>query len=311
MISRGGHRPPDGLPPPPALDGRASRRAERSSVVPVLIPGFNPGVFTGDGNNTWLLPGREPVLIDAATGGERHLGRLREALGPAPLARVLVTHGHPDHASGAPALAAAWPGAAFAKMPDAGDGRYPVAWQPLAEGDLVPAGGGALRVLHTPGHAPDHVCLLDEAADTLYCGDLLVSGGSVVIPASAGGSLADYLASLARVRALRPARVLPGHGPEIRDVVRLIDHYVAHRVPPRRAGPRGARGGRGDARSRGEQGLPRPREEPAARGRRKRPRPPGEAGGGGPRAATAGRGRRVGGGLRKPWRPRAGPPFVA
>ena len=196
----------------------------------VLIPGFNPGVFTGDGNNTWLLPGREPALIDAATGDDRHLAALRAALGPAPLARVLVTHGHPDHASGAPALAAAWPGAAFAKMPDAGDGRYPVAWRPLADGDLVRAGSGVLRVLHTPGHAQDHVCFLDEEAGTLYSGDLLVSGGSVVIPASAGGSLADYLASLARVRALRPARALPGHGPEIRDVARLIDHYVAHRA---------------------------------------------------------------------------------
>ena len=93
----------------------------------------------------------------------------------------------------------------------------------------MPAASGMLRVLHTPGHASDHVCFFDEATDTLYSGDLLVAGGTVLIPASAGGSLADYLASLARIRALRPARVLPGHGPEIRDVVGLIDHYVAHR----------------------------------------------------------------------------------
>ena len=198
-------------------------------MVAVLIPGFNPGVFTGDGNNTWLLPGREPVLIDAATGGERHLACLRDALGRSSLARVLVTHGHPDHASGAKEIAAGWPGTTFAKMPDAGDDRYPVEWQPLEDGHLVPAGSGMLRVLHTPGHASDHVCFFDEASDTLYSGDLLVAGGTVLIPASSGGSLADYLASLARVRALRPARVLPGHGPEIRDVVALIDHYVAHR----------------------------------------------------------------------------------
>ena len=196
----------------------------------VLIPGFNPGVFTGDGNNTWLIPGREPALIDAATGDGRHLAGLRDALGQDGLARVLVTHGHPDHASGAAAIAAGWPGATFAKMPDAADDRYPVDWRPLADGDLVAAGDGELRVLHTPGHAPDHLCLLDEAADTLYCGDLLVAGGTVLIPASAGGSLTDYLASLARVRALRPARVLPGHGPEIHDVASLIDHYVAHRA---------------------------------------------------------------------------------
>ena len=195
-----------------------------------LIPGFNPGPYTGSGNNTYLLPGREPVLIDAATGDRRHVAALHEALGVSPLARVIVTHGHPDHASGAPVLAGRWPGTAFFKMPwPDRDGEYRVAWRPLADGDVVVAGSGTLRVLHTPGHAPDHVCLFDEANGTLFCGDLLIQGGTVVVPGSFGGSLADYLASLARIRALRPARGLPAHGPEIDDVIALIDAYVAHR----------------------------------------------------------------------------------
>lgn len=195
-----------------------------------LVPGFNPGPWTGAGNNTWLLRGREPALIDAATGEPRHLAALDAALGGTPLARVLVTHAHPDHASGAPALAARWRGAAFCKMPwPARDGEYPVDWRPLADGDAVAAGDGVLRVLRTPGHAPDHVCFFDEAEGVLFCGDLLIRGGTVVVPASRGGDLTDYLASLARVRALRPARALPAHGPEIDDVAALIDRYVAHR----------------------------------------------------------------------------------
>ncbi len=195
-----------------------------------LTRGFNPGPYTGAGNNTYLLSGRDPTLIDAATGEPRHLAALDRALGGAGLARVLVTHAHPDHASGAPVLASRWTGARFFKMPwPERDREYRVDWRPLADGELVAAGARQLRVLHTPGHAPDHVCFFDEADGTLFCGDLLIQGGTVVVPASYGGNLTDYLASLARIRALKPARVLPAHGPEIDDAAGLIDRYVAHR----------------------------------------------------------------------------------
>ena len=235
-----------------------------------LIPGCNPGPYTGAGNNTWLLSGRQPALIDAATGEPGHLAALDAALAGAALSRVLVTHGHVDHAAGAPGLAARRPETAFFKAPwPERDGEYRVAWRPLAEGDLVDAGDGELRVLHTPGHAPDHVCFLDEEEGTLFCGDLLIQGGTVVVPGSYGGDLADYLASLARVRELRPARVLPAHGPEIDDVTALIDEYVAHRQPPRRRDPRGAAPGPHDAGGDREGGLSgsRPR---SCTGRRRR-----------------------------------------
>jgi len=84
-------------------------------------------------------------------------------------------------------------------------------------------------VVHTPGHAPDHICLWDPKARTLFGGDLLVLGTTVVVPASAGGSLVDYLASLARVDALGASRVLPSHGDAIEDPNRLIRAYIEHR----------------------------------------------------------------------------------
>ena len=199
-----------------------------------LVPGFNPGPYTGAGNNTYLLHdavGRHATLIDTATGKSRYLDAVREAVGSAQLRRVLVTHAHADHIAGVPALAAAWPQAEFAKMPwRARDADYPMKWTSLADGDDVPAGDGVLRVLHTPGHAPDHLCFYDERDSVLFSGDLLVRGSTVVIPGSGEGSLVHYLASLGRIRALRPSCVLPAHGPEIDDVVALIDHYVAHRA---------------------------------------------------------------------------------
>lgn len=192
----------------------------------VLIPAHNPGPMTGEGNNTWLIDGAEPTLIDAGVGEVAHVDAVARVLGGRSLARVIVTHGHADHASGVPALRARWPDLDACKWPHEAD-EGP--WRRLDDGARLPAGDGDLVVLHTPGHAPDHVCLFDEATRDLYAGDMLTQGTTVVIPAGRGGNLRSYLASLARLRALAPARVLPGHGPIIDRPIELIDHYIEHR----------------------------------------------------------------------------------
>jgi glyoxylase-like metal-dependent hydrolase (beta-lactamase superfamily II) len=110
------------------------------------------------------------------------------------------------------------------------DAAIPVAWEPLADDELVPAGDDQLLVLHTPGHAPDHVCFFEPRSATLFAGDLVVNGGTVVIPPSQGGSLAAYLASLRRILDLQPRRILAGHGPPIEQPVALLRSYIAHRL---------------------------------------------------------------------------------
>ena len=192
----------------------------------LAIPAGNPSPWTGPGgNNTYLLTGAVPTLVDAGVGNAAHIDAVAAALqhgqpGAAPLAQVLVTHSHPDHVGGVPALIARWPGVSVRNAgPDA-----------CRDEESITAGNTTLRALHTPGHAPDHFCFLDEATGDLYCGDLARLGGTIVIPASAGGSLVQYLASLRRVRALQPRRLLPGHGPIIDEPVRLIDSYLEHRA---------------------------------------------------------------------------------
>ena len=195
-----------------------------------LVPGFNPGPYTGAGNNTYVISGEIPTLVDAATGKAAHLTALAEALASTQLAQVLVTHAHPDHANGCDPIAERWSDAVFRKMPwPERDQLQSVECVPIEDGDRIPAGDGTLLAVHTPGHAPDHLCFFDETTGTLFSADLVVPGSSVVIPASRGGSLAQYLASLRRVLGLAPARMPPAHGRAIDDPGAVLSQHLEHR----------------------------------------------------------------------------------
>ena len=131
---------------------------------------------------------------------------------------------------GVPDLSRAHPAASFTKYPWPEEDRsYAVEWQMLDDGSVVSAGGEPLTVLHTPGHSIDHVALWHEPSGTIFTGDLVVLGSSVMIHTSRGGDLAQYLASLERLRALSPTRLLPAHGPAIDDPDAVLAGYLAHR----------------------------------------------------------------------------------
>ena len=184
-----------------------------------VIHAGNPSLWTGPtGTNTYLLPGRVPALVDAGVGNAAHLDEVGVALGGSPLAIVLLTHDHPDHAGGLPAIAERWPSVRVLRFTEEID------LEPIAAGD------GFVRAIHTPGHAPDHLCFHDDASGDMYCGDLVRKGATIVIPASRGGDLRQYLDSLRRVRGLSPRRLLPGHGPIIDDPASIIDRYLRHRA---------------------------------------------------------------------------------
>ena len=193
-------------------------------MEPIALLAGNASSWTGPtGTNTYLLTGAVPTLVDAGVGNPAHLESIAATLAGVPLARVVITHGHSDHASGLGALRERWPVLLVFDPRDADAMRKEGARR-------IAAGNGYLTPIHTPGHSPEHHCFLDETTRDVYCGDLARANGTIVIPGRRGGNLRHYLDSLKRIRDLKPRRLLPGHGPIVTDPTALIDGYLAHRA---------------------------------------------------------------------------------
>lgn len=196
----------------------------------VLAP--NPGPMTLDGTNTWVLcePGGDrAIVVDPGPDDERHLRAVVttvEALG-ARVSQTLLTHHHDDHAGGAVRFAALTGSPVRALDPALRLGD-----EGLAEGEAVEVGGLLLRVVETPGHTRDSICLLLPADDAVLTGDTVLGRGTAVI-SPPDGRLADYLGSLSRLERMADTEVqvvLPGHGPALPDAGAAIRSYLEHRA---------------------------------------------------------------------------------
>lgn len=139
----------------------------------------NAGVMTGPGTNSYLIDAADGwTLIDPGPMDADHLRGLR-ALAAAPIRRILVTHTHPDHSPGAAALRQQT-GAKLLGRPSAharGQDTTFVPDRELADGERIELGPDmTLRVIHTPGHASNHLCYLLEPQQVLFTGDHIIQG---------------------------------------------------------------------------------------------------------------------------------------
>ena len=152
---------------------------------------------------------------------------------------ILLTHVHPDHVAGVNALNDHLEKAQGARVPVAAHRVTAESLQNqvsvdrfIEDTEVLELNGEPaikLRTLYTPGHARGHLCFHDERTGALISGDNIVGYGSVLIDPPEG-NMRDYLASLARMRALPQLSVLfGGHGPAIANPYEKIDEYIAHR----------------------------------------------------------------------------------
>jgi glyoxylase-like metal-dependent hydrolase (beta-lactamase superfamily II) len=200
----------------------------------IRITAHNAGMMTGPGTNSYLVGDpdhNEWTAIDPGPADAAHIQAL-QAAAPGPIVRILVTHTHVDHSPGAALLAQATGAPVFGRraLHAAGQDAGFAPARELAPGERLVLGSGAtLRVLHTPGHASNHLCYLLEEEKLLFTGDHVMQGSTVVINPP-DGDMGAYLRALQALLEEDLHWLAPGHGFLVARPHEVIRALIAHRL---------------------------------------------------------------------------------
>jgi len=203
----------------------------------------NPGPMTDHGTNTYIIGRGDVAVIDPGPDSPDHLQALLDELAGADerVTHILLTHTHLDHCAGLAALKAAT-GAQTAGFGSVGlrstetlgpggrsfaDGHFAPDIA-LRDGNVLSGEGWEMTALHTPGHAPDHLCFDFAPARALFSGDHVMGWNTSVI-APPEGHMGAYLDSLHRLLAFAHQTYFPGHGSSINQPQRLVKAFIMHR----------------------------------------------------------------------------------
>jgi recombination protein RecT len=217
-------------------------------VMRITAP--NPGVMTGPGTNSYLVgdPNTGYIVIDPGPADAAHIERLWRAAG-GDIRMIVCTHSHADHSPGAKPLQALCTKAAHGVPPILGLASLPTAranseFMPdrsLANQELLTLAAKpinadtthTLKVIHTPGHAANHLCLVLLEDGLLFSGDHILNGSTTVVDPP-DGEMTAYLDSLDALSAACTEHsihfILPAHGYVLGQAAGAISHLKAHRL---------------------------------------------------------------------------------
>lgn len=203
----------------------------------------NAGPFTFKGTNTYLVGSTSLAVVDPGPADQAHLSAILKTAGPRAITHILVTHAHRDHVDGVAALKAATGALVCAATRDAEASRIALDQSPsgsyfvdydfapdraLSGGDVIEGGDWAMTAIHTPGHAPDHVCYSLEGRATVFSGDHVMAWNTSVV-APPEGRMSDYIGSLEILLDRNDDVFLPGHGGRLLEPQRTVKAYLLHR----------------------------------------------------------------------------------
>lgn len=219
---------------PAELSRRTHTLVPGVRMLPVKSPTLPPSTHT----NCYILGDSELIIVDPGTPYPDDQAVLLDYIDGlvsrgAKVREIWLTHAHPDH-TGCAALAQSRfnvPIAAHADCADAlavgGDCKVDRRVEDNAKVSL--SGDYHWQALHTPGHAPGHLCFYETKRRHLLSGDNVLGFGSSIVAPSPHGSMHAYMKSLHRLLMLDLGILLPGHGPPVATAVATLKRYIAHR----------------------------------------------------------------------------------
>ena len=199
-------------------------------VTPLVrrITAGNSGIFTGPGTNTYLIGNDEVTVIDPGPALPAHIEAIAQT--STDIKQILLTHTHPDHSPGTKLLQDKIGVPVFALITESSKDQD-TTFTPervLIDGENLNSENYTIEVIHTPGHASNHLCYLLKDEKLLFTGDHIMDGSTVVI-ASPDGNMQEYIDSLLKLKKYDLNKIAPGHGELLDEPYAVVDWTIKHR----------------------------------------------------------------------------------
>ena len=206
----------------------AGKVVELSPLVRRITAG-NGSVFTGPGTNTYLVGKEEVTVIDPGPAMQEHIDVITAA---APnIKQILVTHTHPDHSPGVRLLKEKLDIPAYGMLTNSSKNQDQT-FNPeriLDDGEVFQEEEFTIEVVHTPGHASNHLCFILKEEKLIFTGDHIMNGSTVVI-GPPDGNMKQYIQSLEKLKEYDIEKIAPGHGELLENPHEVADWIINHRL---------------------------------------------------------------------------------